>query len=116
MVTRYTAGEAIRALSREYGISRSGLRQLLQNAKVVLREQGITPENVELAVQFYRQGMTLVQVAEQVGSSYGALRKALHEQGVALRAPGRGRRVISRGCPSATLETDVDASEGPARR
>jgi hypothetical protein len=92
MVTRYTAGEAIRALSLEYGISRSGLRQLLQNEKMVLREQGITPEDVERAVQLYSQGMTLVQVAEQVGSSYGTLRKVFHEHGVVMRACGQRRR------------------------
>lgn len=62
LVTRYIAGETIRALSREYGVSRSGLRQLLRGEGVALREQGITPEDAERAVRLYESGLTIRQV------------------------------------------------------
>lgn len=103
LIIRYTAGEAIRALSREYSVSRSGLRQLLQGEGVALRKQGITPEDAKNAVRLYETGLTITQVVERIGYSYYAIRTMLHEQGVALRAPGRGRRVTSpvraRRCP-----------------
>jgi hypothetical protein len=89
LVTRYTAGEAIRALSREYSVSRSGLRQLLRGEDVALREQGITPEDAERAVRLYETGLTIRQVVEKVGSSYGTIQRMLNEKGVVLRAGGR---------------------------
>ncbi len=94
-MTRYTAGEAIRALSREYSVSRSGLRQLLRGEDVALREQGITPEDTEKAVRLYENGLTIRQVVDRVGYSYGTIRTILHGHGVALRAGGRGKRALS---------------------
>lgn len=95
MVDRYTAGESIRALSREYGLSRSGLSHFLEGEGVVLREQGITPEGAERAVRLYESGLTIRQVAIQIGYSYGTIRTVLHEQGTALRAGGRGNRAMA---------------------
>lgn len=92
LVTRYTGGDSIRALSREYGVSRSGLCGLLQKEDVTLREQGVSREGVENAVRLYKSGLTIRQVAEHVGYSYGTIRTALHEHGVALRAGGRRNR------------------------
>ncbi len=92
LVTRYTTGETIRALSREYGVSRSGLCQLLRAEGVPLREHGITLEDAETAVRLYESGLTIREVVEQVGYSYGTIQRMLNEQGVALRAGGRGTR------------------------
>lgn len=91
LVSRYTAGETIRALSREYDISRSGLRTLLQREGVVLRAYGITPEEAENAVRLYEQGLTIRQVADEMGHSYGTIRTMLHETGASIRAGGRGK-------------------------
>lgn len=97
LVTRYNAGETIRALSREYGVSRSGLRQLLRGEGVPLREQGITPEDAERAVRLYESGLTIRQVVEQVGYSFGTIQRMLNEKGVALRVAGRGNRKMQDG-------------------
>ena len=86
LTTRYAAGEAIRALSREYGVSRSGLCQLLLRDGVALRRQGITPEDADEAVRLYQDGFTIRQVVDRVGHSYGTIRKVLHQHGVALNA------------------------------
>lgn len=88
LVAQYNAGAAIRALSLEYGVSRSGLRQLLQAEGVTLRVQGVTPEDVEKVVQLCGNGLTIRQVVEQIGYSYGTIRKMLHEQDVTLRSEG----------------------------
>lgn len=97
LVTRYIAGETIRALSRGYGVSRSGLRQLLRGEGVTVREQGITPEDAERAVRLYESGLTIRQVVEQVGYSFGTIQRMLNEKGVTLRAAGRGNRKMQDG-------------------
>jgi lambda repressor-like predicted transcriptional regulator len=94
LVTRYIAGETIRALSRTYDVSRSGLRTLLQREGVVLREYGITPEVAEKAVQLYERGLTIRKAAAQVGHSYGTIREVLHQHGVVLRVGGRRIRQV----------------------
>lgn len=48
LVARYTSGEKILALSREFGISDSGLRQLLLAERVSLRGHAITVEDAAL--------------------------------------------------------------------
>lgn len=92
LVTRYTTGETIRALSREHGVSRSGLRKLLQREGVVLREYGIAPEDAAKAVLLYKRGLTIAQVVERMGYSYGTIRTALHDNGVVMRASGQRRK------------------------
>lgn len=82
----------MRALSRKDGISRSGLCQLLLDEGVVLRKLSITPDDAVLAVQLYERGLTIRQVMDQVGYSYGTIQRMLNEKGVALRAGGRGNR------------------------
>lgn len=88
LVARYIAGTSLRSLSTEYGVSRSGLRHLLRNEGVTLREYGITPEEAENAERLYESGLTIRQVAERVGSSFGTIRTTLHERGVVMRPKG----------------------------
>lgn len=92
LVARYIAGEDTPALSREYGISKTGLRELLQAEGVSMRRQAITPEDAERAVRLYERGLTITQVVERVGYSYGTVRRTLHEQGVAMRPTGIEKR------------------------
>lgn len=91
LVTRYNAGEDTPVLSREYGISRTGLRQLLLAEEVALRRQAITAEEAEQAVRHYESGLTIRQILKQVGRPYESIRRALHEKGVAMRAGGGAR-------------------------
>lgn len=90
-MARYNAGEDTPALSREYGISKTGLRQLLLAEDVSFRRRPITPEDAERAVRLYASGLTIMQVVEQVGYSFGTIRMVLHENGVAMRVAGRSR-------------------------
>lgn len=96
LVARYTAGESIRALSMEHGVSRSGLCQLLLGEGVVLRRlQGITLENTNKVVRLYESGLTIRQVVAQVGYSYGTIRMLLHQNAVDMRSGGREVRAAS---------------------
>jgi hypothetical protein len=86
LVVRYNGGEDSPALSREYGISKNGLRQLLLAEGVTLRRQPMTPRDAKRAVLLYESGMTVEQVVGQIGYSYSTIRKMLHVKGVAMRA------------------------------
>jgi transposase len=57
--------------------------------------QAITLEDTKRAVQLYENGLTITQVVERVGYSYGTIRRVLHEQGVAMRAVTVGNRTAS---------------------
>jgi hypothetical protein len=92
LVARYNAGEGTPALGREYGVSKTGLLQLFQTEGVSLRRQAISPQDAERAVRLYESGLTIKQVVEQVGYSFGTIRRVLHDHGVALRGSGVGKR------------------------
>lgn len=72
-------------LSGEYGISESGLRELLRSEGVPLRGHAITPEDTKEAIQLYEGGLPIDQVAKQVGYSWGTIRRAILQNGVVLR-------------------------------
>ena len=95
IVGRYTAGEKTPALSREFGISESGLRNLLRAEGVTLRGHAITPEDAERAVQLYEGGWTITQVVAHIGYSHGTIRSALLKRGTAIRSGGQGKRMVS---------------------
>jgi DNA-binding GntR family transcriptional regulator len=55
-----------------------------------MRGQGLSSSDVQIAVELYRSGGTLTQLAEQFSVSPNAVRRALVAAGVVMR--GRGRR------------------------
>lgn len=95
LVARYTAGEETPALSREFGISGSGLRDLLRAEGVTLRGRAITVEDAEKAVRLYERGLTITQVVAHIGYSHGTIRTALLKHDVVIRSGHHGKRVVS---------------------
>lgn len=95
LVARYTAGEKTPVLSRAFGISESGCRDLLRAEGASLRGHPITPKDAGLAVRLYEHGLTITQVVAQIGYSHGTIRTALLKRGVALRSAGRERGEVS---------------------
>jgi AraC-like DNA-binding protein len=89
------AGEETPALSQEFGISGSGLRDLLRAEGVSLRGHAITSEDAERAVRLYESGLSITRVVAQVGYSHGTIRTALLKHGVAIRSVGHVTRVVS---------------------
>lgn len=96
LVARYLAGEETPALSQEFGISGSGLRDLLRAEGVSLRGHAITSEDTERAVCLYESGLSITQVVAQVGYSHGTIRKVLLAYGVAIRSGSHEKRMVSR--------------------
>lgn len=88
LVARHQAGESIKALSREFGISESGLRDLLVAEEVLFSKQPMAPEEIDSAVQLYESGLPVTQVVKAVGYSIGTVRRVLRERGVTMRSHG----------------------------
>lgn len=85
LVDRYEQGASITTLSREAGIARPTLRNLLRKAGVAPRRRGMTPEDEDKAISFYESGLTIYEVIDRVGYSYGVINRMLHKRGVKVR-------------------------------
>jgi transposase-like protein len=93
IISRYAAGESAKALSQEFDISRDGVRRLLEDAGVTIRSQNVvTPKEAERIVQLYVSGLTIRQVVEQVGYSFGTIQQVLNKHGGVMRVSPVGRR------------------------
>lgn len=85
LAKRYEKGETISALSSEFDISRPALRILLRGAGVSPRRRGMAPEDADRAIQLFESGLTIYEVIDQVGYSYGVINRMLHKRGVKVR-------------------------------
>ena len=85
ITTRYEAGETISSLSREFDISRPALRKILKAEGVSPRRRGMIKADADKAVQLYENGLTIYEVIDKIGYSYGVINRMLHKRGVDLR-------------------------------
>lgn len=93
IVSRYVADESAKALSQEFKTSRDGVRRLLKDAGVAIRSQNVvTPQAAEQIVQLYVSGLTIRQVVEQVGYSFGTVQRVLNKHGGIMRVSPVGKR------------------------
>ncbi|MDZ4092142.1 MAG: hypothetical protein U1D68_13175 [Arthrobacter sp.] len=74
LVARYQAGEMSTALAKESGISTTAFLRLLAERGVRTRSRKLTAAQGEKILQFRRQGMTIRNIAKQVGCSYDTAR------------------------------------------
>lgn len=94
IVSRYAEGESAKALSKEFDISRDGVRRLLRDAGVTIRPQNVvTTEAAERIVQLYVGGLTIKQVVKQVGYSFGTVQRVLNKHGGVMRVSPVGKRM-----------------------
>lgn len=85
IVARRKAGEKVKALCEEYGISESGLSDLMTRAEAPVRTDPITTEHIDMAVELYESGLTTRQVVNQIGYSIRTIRRVLRQRGVVMR-------------------------------
>lgn len=88
LLSRYNAGEHTPGPSGAYGISKTGLRELLQVEGVMMRGQAIKCEDALRAVQLYESGHTIKAVVRHAGISFATNRRVLQENGVPMRSTG----------------------------
>ena len=98
IVSRYQAGDSAKALSQDFEISRDGVVRLLRDAGVTTRPQNVvTPQATDQIVQLYAGGLTIRQVVEQVGYSFGTVQRVLNKHGGVMRVSPVGKRATQRG-------------------
>lgn len=85
LAARYRAGETVSSLSRHLAVSRKALRSLLKAEGVSLRRRGMSQADADKAVQLYEGGLTIVEVVDRLGYSYGVINRMLHKRGVKVR-------------------------------
>ncbi len=99
MVRRYAAGESMKAIAAALGRHNHTVRRHLVDAGVELRydarrgepfgERTISPAVAGQIARRYQAGESIRTIAGCVGYSFGAVRNAIAQSGVALR-PQRG--------------------------
>lgn len=89
---QYAAGETLRTIATEVGVSRQRLASLLRERGVRLRRTAPSDAEVQEMVRRYADGESLERVGARVGFSAGTVRNHLIVAGVLLRDPqGRER-------------------------
>ncbi len=93
---RYEAGDITTQLAKEYRVAKSTIIGILREQNVVVRRQPLTPEQVSEAAHLYEDGLSLSQVARQLGVNQETMRTAILNAGVVLREPTRAKNTSAR--------------------
>jgi DNA-binding transcriptional regulator LsrR (DeoR family) len=88
----YEAGATSTALAQEFGLSRTGVLNLLRGSGVKVRtRRALTEPEVDTAERRYGEGWILREIGDELGVSRDCVRLALLKRGVKLRV-GLGAR------------------------
>jgi hypothetical protein len=87
-------------LTTTYHLGKGTVLRLLRKAGVTLRQQPLTDDQINRAVQFYEQGCSLTQVGEHLGRDHTVIWNALKQAGIPRR-DSHGRPRYSDGWSSA---------------
>lgn len=85
MTAHYKQGWSSQRLAKTYGVSKTSVVQLLRDAGVPIRRQGLTAEQAKEAARLYRAGQSLARLGERFVVSPGCVRQSLVKQGVRIR-------------------------------
>jgi predicted DNA-binding protein YlxM (UPF0122 family) len=85
MTVHYKQGWSSQKLATTYDISKTSVVQLLREAGVPIRRQGLTAEQAREAARLYQDGQSLARIGERFVVSSGCVRQSLIEQGVKMR-------------------------------
>lgn len=86
VVRRAKAGESVRSLARELGVSNSALTRMLREEGVVIQRRTVSAEDEQALARAYDAGNTIAGLEKQFKLSHGAVIRALHRAGVEMRA------------------------------
>jgi hypothetical protein len=92
LVDSYRAGTTVYELATRFGIHRVTVSAHLHRQGVIMRRQGLNPEQVDQAVHLYAQGQPVARIGTRLGVDGGTVWSALRARGVHMRDPqGRDR-------------------------
>lgn len=92
IIRRYREGASASSLARELRVAPSALLKLLRADGVPVRTKSISNEQAERMKEEYETGATVQALMDRHGLSHGAVVRALHRTGTAMRPTGRRRR------------------------
>jgi hypothetical protein len=95
LVAGYEAGRTTNELVAQYSVSHGSVVRLLHKRGVDMRNQGLSVEQVEQAVQLYRVGWSVARIGDLFGVDGTTAWTALKKVGVQMR-PRRGGRQAAR--------------------
>jgi hypothetical protein len=83
----YRAGGTVYQLGEQFGIDRRTVGAILKRNGVVTRGGGLSPTQIDEAVELYESGWSLARIAERVGVTPTTVHRRLRDPGVRMRAP-----------------------------
>ena len=87
LVERHRGGEGVVALAKSYGVHRSTVTAHLDR-RGARRHLGLTDEQVQRAGRLYLRGLTLDEIAAELGTSQRTVGRAVASLGVPRRPAG----------------------------
>ncbi|WP_343063804.1 helix-turn-helix domain-containing protein [Haloechinothrix aidingensis] len=96
LVAGYEAGATVYELGDRFGISRQTVGKILKQHGVKMRRGGLTPEQVDEAVQLYEAGWSLARIGGRMNVDPTTVLNRLRDRGVRMRdTHGRVRRMTA---------------------
>ena len=87
----YRAGQSTNDLMRSTGLGRGTILNLLAEAGVAMRNQGVPKDQIKTVIRLYAEGLSCQTIAERYGCTAEPVRHLLIRSGVTLRKPWEGR-------------------------
>lgn len=87
VVARYKDGATSTALAADFGVAKSTILRILRDARIVVRRQSLTLDQVTEAARLYESGLSLSQVARHLDVNQETMRVAIIATGITLRPP-----------------------------
>lgn len=97
LVIRYKAGESSLSLGRAYGLAANTVIRILREQGVEIRPRAeqvkLPDEQLDRAIQRYKFGCSIRQIADELGIVHSTLKRILTEAGVEFRTPSEAARM-----------------------
>lgn len=77
ILSRYEAGEASVTVGKAFGISKTTVISILNEHGIAVRKLGLTDKQKQQANRLRQSGLTLNEIARQIGSNYSATQRYL---------------------------------------
>ena len=89
MVAAYESGASLISIAREHRLGKEKVRDLLVDAGLRIRRQGLDDDQVTHAVRRYKEGLTNREIARELGVGHSMVWRALKRAGVESRPNAR---------------------------
>lgn len=86
MVSAYESGASLISIAREHRLGKETVRDLLVDAGLRIRRQGLDDDQVAHAVRRYKEGLTNREIARELRVGHSMVWRALKREGVKMRS------------------------------